>query len=42
MGVPIFKKTYTANGRDTWEVFQLERLEVIGRIKPDGLDIEVS
>ena len=42
MYVPMYKKTLDAEGKVIREdSFVLKRLEVIGRILPDGLDIEV-
>ena len=43
LGVPMYKDTFDAEGKVIkQESFTLKRLEVIGRIQPEGLDIEVS
>ena len=42
MNVPMARKTTDENGNVTEEDFTLNSLEVIGRIDPEGLDIEVS
>ena len=39
MNVPMVNMGADGNGNET---FTLKRLEVIGRINPNGLDIEVS
>lgn len=42
MNVPMVRKTTDEGGNVTEEDFTLNSLEVIGRIDPEGLDIEVS
>ena len=42
MNVPMVRKTTDEDGNITEEDFTLNSLEVIGRIDPEGLDIEVS
>ena len=42
MNVPMVRKTTDEDGNVTEEDFTLNSLEVIGRIDPEGLDIEVS
>ena len=42
MNVPMVRRTTDENENVTVEDFTLNRLEVIGRINPKGLNIKVS
>ena len=42
MNVPMVRRTTDENENVTVEEFTLNRLEVIGRINPNGLNIKVS